>query len=338
MMRLFEMAATRWGILSAGKISHDFVTCLRSTRDHEIVAVAGKNIDKVKEFAELHEIKNVLNKYEDMVKQDNVDVVYCGSLNPQHYPLVKLLLENGKPVLCEKPLTMCLEHTEELVRIARQNRVFLMEALWSRFLPAYEVLRRRIGELGEIQSVQVSFGMAQIGKCDRVTKSQLGGSSILDIGIYTINFAQLIFKDEYPAEVRAVGEISPEGVDIQTAIVLKYPSGKLASLTTSVSADLPCEATVYGKNGFIKARTLHKPFWCPDTIEVNGQKEVLPFPETILPCNYVNSSGLRYEASHVRECLNKGLTESPVLPLQATLNFARIIQTCLDQMGAKLKV
>ncbi|XP_022662263.1 trans-1,2-dihydrobenzene-1,2-diol dehydrogenase-like [Varroa jacobsoni] len=329
------MVSTRWGIISAGKISHDFVTCLRSLRDHEVVVVAAMNVTNARKFALLHKIEKVLDNYDDMAKQDNIDIVYCGSLNPQHYTVVKHLLENGKPVLCEKPLTMCLEHTEELVKIARKNKTFLMEAIWSRFLPVYDELQKRHSEIGEIHSVEASFGLAEIGGVDRVTKPELGGSSLLDIGIYVIHFAQLIFKDVYPSEIRAVGEITPDGVDVQTCISLKYPSGKLASLTTSVLADLPCEATVFGSKGKIK---VHKPFWCPDSIEVNGKTETFPYPATIGPCNYVNSSGLRYEAIHVRDCLNNGLAESPILPLEATLNMARIMQSCLDQMGAKLKI
>ncbi|XP_003748342.1 trans-1,2-dihydrobenzene-1,2-diol dehydrogenase isoform X2 [Galendromus occidentalis] len=323
--------ATVWGILSAGKISHDFVTALRSLENHEVKVVAAKNLDNAKKFAALHKIPVILDNYEDIITQ-GVDVVYCGSLNTQHYELVKLLLENKIPVLCEKPLTMYAKHTQALVKIARENKVFLMEAIWSRFLPVYDELRKNLPSIGEIQQVNVTFGSKEIKKCERVTKPELGGSSILDIGVYCVNFAQLIFQDEVPVQIQAVGDISSDGVDFQTAMILKYRSGKFASLTTSLTADLPCEAIVHGVNGSIK---LANPFWCPESLDVNGRKIHLPFPETLLPCNYVNSSGLRYEAMHVRECLQKGLTESPVLPLDATLKIAEIMEICLKKVGAK---
>lgn len=325
--------ATRWGIISAGRISHDFVTCLRSmSRDeHQIVAVAARNVVNAKKFAERHHIATVFDNYDAMTACD-VDIVYIGALNTEHYNIAKNLLSGGKAVLCEKPMTMTLKQTEELIKIAREKKVFLMEAMWSRFLPIYrEMMEKHLPSMGEIHQVQVAFGLKVIEDSERVVKPALGGSSILDIGIYAINFAQMMFKDEMPVEVKAVGEVNSEGVDINTAMIFKYPNGRIASLTTSVTADLSCEAKAIGKSGTL---TLSKCFWCTDKMVLPDGKEVhIPFPDTIEPCVYDNSTGLRYEAMHVRECLKKGLTESPIMSLDVSRTFAFLMESCMKQIG-----
>jgi len=304
--------------------------------EHEVVAVAARNVANANKFAELHKIPKVFDNYDALLTYSNVDVVYIGVLNTEHYTIVKKLLEAGKAVLCEKPMTMTLAQTEELIKIAREKKVFLMEAMWSRFLPIYrEMMDKQLASVGEIQQAHAAFGLSVIGATDRVTKKSLGGSSILDIGVYAINFAQMMFKDEVPVEVKATGEVNAEGVDVNTAMVFKYPNGKIASLTTSVTADLSCEAKAIGTKGTL---TLPKLFWCTDKMILPDGKEVhIPFPDTVVPCNYDNSSGLRYEAMHVRECLQKGLKESPIMPLHVSRTFAYLMESCMHQVGTVFK-
>lgn len=152
-----------WGIVAAGKISNDFVTAVATLpdTDHRVVAIAARDLNRARDFAELHDIEKSYGSYEELAGDPNVEVAYIGVLNPQHYAVVKLMLENGKHVLCEKPLCMNEREAKELIAFAEQKKLFLMEAMWSRFFPSYQYLRQQIesGKLGDIREVHVSFGL-----------------------------------------------------------------------------------------------------------------------------------------------------------------------------------
>lgn len=154
--------ALKWGIASAGKISHDFVNALGtlSITDHIVVAVAARDLNRAEEFAKLHDIEKHYGTYEELANDSNVEIVYIGVLNPQHFPVAMLMLENGKHVLCEKPLCMNGKEVRKLTSYAEEKKLFLMEGIWSRFFPSYQYLREQIdnGILGEIKEVHVSLG------------------------------------------------------------------------------------------------------------------------------------------------------------------------------------
>lgn len=152
----------RWGIASAGKICHDFVNALGTLADgdHEVVAVAARDLTRAKEFADLHGIGTWHEGYESLATDANVQVVYIGVLNPQHFEVAMLMLEHGKHVLCEKPLCMNEKESRKLIMYAERKKLLLMEAIWSRFFPSYQYLKRQIqnGILGDIETVNVEFG------------------------------------------------------------------------------------------------------------------------------------------------------------------------------------
>nr|CAD7435799.1 unnamed protein product [Timema monikensis] len=163
--------ATRWGIASAGKISHDFVTALSvlPQAEHVVVAVAARQLSRAKDFATLHNIKAAYGSYEELAKDPNVDVVYVGSIHPQHMQITSLMLNSGKPCLVEKPLTLNLKETKQLINLARNKKLFLMEAIWSRFFPVYQLLRDELkaGTLGDVLQVIANFGIP-IENVDRI--------------------------------------------------------------------------------------------------------------------------------------------------------------------------
>lgn len=156
------MAELRWGIASAGKISHDFVNALGtlSSSHHAVIAVAARAQASADKFAQLHGIPEAYEGYEHLAHNSNINVVYVGNLNPQHYEVAKLMLENGKHVLCEKPLCMNTAEVVALTNFATERKLFLMEGIWSRFFPSYQYLRKQIrdGALGEVQEIDVAFG------------------------------------------------------------------------------------------------------------------------------------------------------------------------------------
>lgn len=162
--------ALRWGIASAGKISHDFVNAIETlATEHQVVAVAARDLNRAIEFAKLHNIDKYYDTYKDLANDQNVEVVYIGVLNPQHFSVAILMLDAGKHVLCEKPLCMNEREVKELVTFAKQKRLFLMEAVKSRFYPSYQHLRDQIdnNNLGAIQEVHVTMG-SQMSHVERM--------------------------------------------------------------------------------------------------------------------------------------------------------------------------
>ncbi|XP_050348689.1 trans-1,2-dihydrobenzene-1,2-diol dehydrogenase-like [Nymphalis io] len=329
----------RWGIVTSGKISHDFVNAFNSypkKGDQIIAAVAARNKSRADEFAKLHNIAKVYDSYEDMAKGNEIDVVYIGALNPYHYRLSKMFLECGKHVLCEKPLCLNYKETESLISIARKRKLFLMEAIWSRLNPLYMSLEKEIqsNNLGDVQFVEVNFGVL-IADVDRLNKKELGGSAVLDIGIYALQFAQFIFKDE-PIKTTAVGELNDDGVDLVDTIVLEYKGGRRAVINLHTKTKLWNKATVVGSKG---RATLEEPFHFPLTLtHVNGKQEKITLHSSKLEYNFENSAGLVYEAIEVARCIKEGLIESPHLTHQDTLVLAKLRDIVRKQVGVHFDV
>jgi len=325
--------ATRWGIASAGLISHDFTNAIgiHPAEDHQVVAVAARKLADAEEFAAKHGIKKAYGDYEDLAKDADIDVIYIGAINTVHLSLAKLYLNAGKAVLCEKPLCMNLKETKELVELARSKKVFLMEAVWSRCLPAYKALREEIsaGTVGEVKQVIATFG--EIIDVPRMHKKDLGGGTILDLGIYTIQVAQLVFGGEVPTVV-ASGHMGEDGVDESTSTTLIYKNGRTATLVTHSRVKLNNEAMIVGTKGTL---TLPYPMWTPTELRLpTGEEKKFPVPSGAKhPFNFNNSANMSYESQHVRECLLAGKTESPLVSLEETLTMASIMEQVRKQIG-----
>ncbi|KAG8177732.1 hypothetical protein JTE90_026574 [Oedothorax gibbosus] len=323
--------ATRWGVAGAGKICHDFVTAVQSVpgKDHEFVAVAARSSDSANEFAKQHNISKAYGSYEELAKDPNVEVVYIGVVNAFHYDVGKLMLENGKHVLLEKPLTLNLKQTQSLIEIAKRKKCFLMEAVWTRFLPAIRFLTELLesGSIGDVVHVDVNFGFNLLG-IERLTKREVGGGTILDLGIYTINAVMMAYKEQ-PKDIKAVGHLNDDGVDIAVSCSLSFSNNRTASMATSAQAEMSNELTITGTKGVIKVPL----FWCPTSVITSEKTYEFPLPSTIAPCNFVNSSGLRYEAMEVRECLIKGALESSILPLKDSETMSYIMDEMRKQIG-----
>ncbi|XP_061717539.1 trans-1,2-dihydrobenzene-1,2-diol dehydrogenase-like [Cydia pomonella] len=325
----------RWGIVSAAKIANDFVNAMNSfpgKGDQAVVAIAARDRSCAEAFAKTHNIPTVFDSYQAMAESEGViDVVYIGTLNPDHYPLAKLFLEHGKHVLCEKPLCLNLKQAQSLINIAKKNKRFLMEAVWSRFAPAYLELEKEIasGKLGEVKRVEVNFGVPLLDVA-RLSKKDLGGSTVLDLGVYVLQFAQLVFKDE-PTKVTVVGETNEDGVDIDETIILEYSGGRRAVLTADATVKMWNKATVTGTKG---RATVEEPFHFPETlIRADGTVEVFKLHDSKLPYNFGNSAGLVYESLEVARCIREGLLESPRMSHRESLVLAKLEDTVRKQLG-----
>ncbi|XP_046963654.1 trans-1,2-dihydrobenzene-1,2-diol dehydrogenase-like [Vanessa cardui] len=329
----------RWGIVTSGKISHDFVNAFNSfpnVGDQVIAAVAARDKSRAEKFAKTHKIAKVFASYDEMARSSDIDVAYIGALNPDHFELSKLFLECGKHVLCEKPLCMNYKETESLLNIAKSKKLFIMEAVWSRFAPSYLALEKEIqsGKLGDVQFVEVNFGVP-IENVDRLRKKDLGGSAVLDIGIYALQFAQFVFREE-PVKVMAVGEINNDGVDVVDTIILEYSDNRRAVLNVNAKIKLWNKATVYGTKGRV---TVEDPFHFPDImIHSDGKVENFALHTSALEYNFGNSAGLVYEALEVARCIKQGLTESPRMSHEESLLLAKLRDIVRKQVGVHFEV
>jgi predicted dehydrogenase len=309
------MNKTKWGILACGRIAGKFANDLKLLDDAELWAVGSRSLEKATAFAEQHGFRHSYGSYEALVNDPNVDVIYIASPHAQHHEHTLLCINHGKPVLCEKAFAINSIQAHEMIDTARASGVFLMEALWSRFLPHYQETMRMVkdGQLGQIGSVLANFGfIPEPPVPDRLFNPALGGGTLLDIGIYNVFFAISVLGR--PDEVVAHMTPALTGIDQQCAVTFTYQNGALAQLFSSFEANLPIEAEISGPKGRIRLTTrFYEPTarieWYPGRVDSRIEIPVEKHP----------GWGYQHQARHVQECLRQGLTESPVWGHQDTL-------------------
>ncbi|XP_034254346.1 trans-1,2-dihydrobenzene-1,2-diol dehydrogenase-like [Thrips palmi] len=329
--------ALRWGVACAGQICHDFLTAMGTlpAGDHQVVAVAARDMQRAKDFAALHKIPVAYASYEELAANKDVEIVYIGSVCTNHYEMATMFLQHGKHVLCEKPLTLSSRDTIALVELAKSKRRFFMEAVWSRFFPAYEYIREQLasGAIGDI--VQVNANMTiHFPEGSRVRTKSQGGGTVLDFGVYVLQLVLMVFGPRMPLEVRAVGHVNNTGCDDATAVVLKYPGNRTAMVGTSALADMNNDAVIWGTKGFIK---IVDPFWCPTKVVSGNETKEFPLPPGAHPYFNRNSSGLRFEADEVKRCIRQGLLECPKMMHEESITIAKIQDEIRKQIGVSIK-
>ncbi|GAA5177720.1 Gfo/Idh/MocA family oxidoreductase [Rugosimonospora acidiphila] len=316
----------RWGILATGNIANTFAQDLALLPDAEIAAVGSRTLDAARAFATRHGIPRAYGSWAELAADPEIDVVYVATPHSAHHEAARLCLEAGKAVLCEKPMTLDLASAQDLVTLAGERGVFLMEAMWMRTIPAIRKIVELVadGAIGEVTAVYADFGIAgPFEPTSRLRDPALGGGALLDLGVYPVTFAQLFLGP--PQRIAALASLTPEGVDDNTGIILGYDGGALASLHCGIVGATPCTATIVGETGRIELPTL---FFRPDrfTIHRGQQAEVVQVP--------IRGNGMGYEAEEVMRCLREGLTESPLVPLSSTIEVMR----CLDAVRAQIGV
>src|SRR6478735_8212752 len=237
----------RWGVLATGGIAATFTADLQAVPGAEVVAVASRTDTSAKAFAERFGIPKAYGSWAELAADDEVDVVYVATPHSAHREATALCLKAGKHVLCEKAFTLNSREAEELVALARDRGLFLMEAMWTYCNPVIRRLTALIadGAIGDIRTVQADFGLAGPFDPDhRLRNRALGGGALLDLGVYPVSFAQLLLGE--PDRIQAGALLSPEGVDLNTGMLLGWDSGATALLSCSIVANLPTAATVIG--------------------------------------------------------------------------------------------
>lgn len=309
-----------------------FVSDLRRVPDCEVSAVGSRDRDRAYAFAARHSVAAVQSSarahgsYDDLVNDPNVDVIYVATPHPQHKAIALKAIEAGKAVLVEKAFCATLAGAQEVVDAARAKGVFAMEAMWTRFQPVVVALREVVasGQLGELVGVQGDlFAYRKYDPTDRLFAPELGGGATLDLGVYVVSFAQMLLGN--PSEVVARGDKYPNGVDASCSFLLNYPSGATATLMCALKAEGPGRMIVTGSKGWVEVLPR---FHHPTRMAVH-RAGVLTREYDLMPMG----RGYTHEIIEVNRCLNEGLTESPVMPLDDTISVMDTLQQALDQMG-----
>lgn len=318
----------RWGIIGLGKIAHKLADSLQFVPNAVVHAVASRNDEKAKIFAEQYQAPHHFGSYEDLLTVKDLDVIYIATPHSEHHANTLMCLKAGIPVLCEKAFAFNTKQVQEMIAEAQSRKVFLMEAIWTRFLPAtlktLEIIKS--GVIGDVRHVEADFGfLAAYNPEGRLFNPNLAGGSLMDIGIYPLFISKLLLGK--PKEMKAVAVLTETGVDMKCSMALSYPNGATATLFSTLDAKTDCTATIYGTKGKV---LIHSRFHESTGITIELTDES---PE-YFPCERLGD-GYCYEVRHVQECLANGLTESPLLPLQFSLELMQMMDEIRQQVGLK---
>lgn len=339
--------ALKWGIMGCGNISNGFIHSLRKCAQPNVVhAVAASNsAERARAFvADLQVPKRetpirAYGTYEQLLSDPDIEIIYVGNLNETHCQWVCAALDHGKHVLCEKPMALSLAEAETIVKKAHQTGLFVMEGFWSRFFPVWRMLRTILDnkQFGAMKMIGADFGLALPPSRFRLDLSECPAA---DIGVYTVMFAMFCCGDRMPSAIRAQAVKNAAGVDVCGQMFLEFDGDVKASLMYNAEVVCPNAAFVAFENGIVQIPDW---FYCPTRIRIikgkshgeDMQTEEHHFPLADDPQMYVfpNTSGLRYEADHVYECIRKGLKESPVMPLCSSINISAVMEEIRHQIG-----
>ncbi|WP_320069204.1 Gfo/Idh/MocA family oxidoreductase [Micromonospora sp. RTGN7] len=321
---------TRWGILATGHIAGRFAEDLRLVPGAELVAVGSRAAESAERFAARHGAKRAYGSWAELAADDEVDAIYVATPHAAHHEAAMTCLAAGRAVLVEKPFTLDLTDSTELVETARARGVFLMEAMWMRTNPLILRVVELIadGAIGRVTGVQADFGLAgPFAPESRMRARALGGGALLDLGVYPVSLAHLVLG--VPQHVRAWAKLGPEGVDENTGIILGYDSGAVATLSCGMTGATPVVASITGTDGRIDLPT---PFFRPPSAILHRAGAD---PETI-PAD-LTGGGYQYEAAEVQRCLTEGLTESPLVPHATTLEVMALLDAVRGEIGVRYR-
>ncbi len=323
------MNKINWGIIGTGVIANNFAKALNIVKEANIYGVASRSIDKATAFANKYKIDHVFADYTAMIADPMVDVIYIAVPNTEHFMYTKACILGGKHVLCEKPVSVNASETRGLMELAKENKVFLMEAMWTKFLPATTCVKEWIDSerIGAIQFMDINFGFS--GERDynsRLFNPELGGGALLDVGIYLIHYATFLMNS-LPDQIQSTKYIGISGVDEMNSISFTYKEGALAVLNSAISTRIGTKAIIIGSKGKIVVDDFYR-----------AQKALIYDEEDILIETFYEpfeENGYEYEAMEVNRCIMEGVLENPRNPLSKTIEIMEIMDHIRDEWNLK---
>ncbi|MEX1382378.1 Gfo/Idh/MocA family protein [Lutibacter sp.] len=313
-----------WAILGCGNIAEKFSTELKMLPNANLYATASRNLENAQRFANKFDFEKAFGSYLEMVKDPNVDIVYVATPHNFHLEHTLLCLNHKKAVLCEKAFAINTKEVEQMIAASKENNTFLMEAFWVIFRPKYLKIQEIITSenLGKLKFVKSDFMFnGDYNPQNRLYNVDLGGGSLLDIGIYSI-FTALMFLGS-PDEIKTLAHFSPTGSEESISMLFGYKNGATAVLTSSFDSEYKNESELCFERGIIKYDRFSK-----DPILLIKDKKT-----TKIPFENGPNMGYQFEAIHVMECLDKNLIESPILPLSLSLKLMNILDAVRKDAG-----
>jgi predicted dehydrogenase len=321
----------RWGVLAPGWIAHNFASALRRGTRQDIVAVGSRSLERARSFADEFGAANAYGSYAELVDDPQVDIVYVASPHSEHHRQTRLALEAGKPVLVEKAFTRDAAEARDLIGLARSRNLFLLEAMWSRFLPHYDVIQQALqsGLIGDVTTVFADHGQGLYPDGPkRLSSPDLAGGALLDLGVYPLSFAAFVLGPF--TSVSATGALTAQGVDSQESVTVTNESGALGVLHASMLARSSTTASICGTDGRLD---IGGPFYAPTWVRLHDRDgEVLDQYDS---AGDVVHQGLRYEAAEAARCLAAGQLESTLHPLSETLRVMEAMDSVRAQLGVR---
>lgn len=321
------MERIRWGVLAPGRIANSFAEGLKLLPQGEAYAVASRDLLKAQAFAEKHGFRKAYGSYEELARDEAVDAVYVSNPHPFHEESVVMCLKHGKAVLCEKPLAVNQHQVEHMIAATRENKAFLMEAMWTRFLPAVRKTAALIrdGAIGRVVHVSADFGFrSTVNPEGRLFAPRLAGGSLLDVGVYNLAFCSMIFGEQ-PESIQSHLTIGETGVDEIATALLRYSGGRSAFIVSAVRMNTAQEAVIYGEEGMIRVPE----YWHGKEILLKNRsgEQTLHIP--------FEASGFQFEIQEVMDCLKRGEKQSAIMPVEESLAIARMMDSIRQAAGLR---
>ncbi len=317
----------KWGIIGLGKIARKFAADLQLSNESVLEGVASRDLSRAKLFAKEFNALKYYGSYESLVNDSDIDVIYIATPHVFHFENTMMCLKKGKAVLCEKPMGINSQEVEIMVHEARSRNLFLMEGLWTRFIPATEKLIDILDnkEIGAINSVSADFGFkGEVNPMARLYNKKLGGGSLLDIGIYPVYLSILALG--LPKSITANAKMTDTGVDSSCSMIFKYENGASATLESTFEEDTTIEGFIEGVEGSIK---LHNRFHHTEKLTINRKGKIEE-----LNLRY-KGFGYFHEIEEVNKCLILGHSESSKLPLSTSLDLILLLDRVKEGIGLK---
>jgi predicted dehydrogenase len=316
----------KFGIIGLGKIANKFAQDLITVDGCLLQAVGSRDLTKSKDFAASYKATHYYSSYEEVAANPEVDVIYIATPHVFHFDNTMMCLHAGKAVICEKPFAMNLKEVEIMIKTAKEKKLFLMEALWTRFIPGTLKVMELMDQntIGEVHSIQANFGyLATTDPNSRLMAKELGGGSLLDIGIYPVFISLLLLG--IPIETKSIAQLTATGIDQHCTMLMKFKNGATAALESSFLAKTSNKTVIYGSKGKI---TMHAPFHHTEkiTVETHDKK---PY-KIKLP---LKNNGYTYEIEEVKNCLLSGQLESDKMSHQNSYELIKTIDLIRSQIN-----
>lgn len=314
------------GIIGAGTIAHKMAETVTKSGIANMYAIASRSIDKAREFAAIYNIPKAYGSYEEIAADSDIDLIYIATPHSRHYEDCMLCIENGRNVLCEKAFTANAIQAKKLLEIAKEKNVFITEAIWTRYIPMRFVLDEILesGIIGEISSLTANLGY-DLSMLDRLQLPELAGGALLDLGVYTLNFAVMAFGKDI-AQIKSTCTLNKHGVDMNNSIIIKYKDGKTALLHSNFNAKTDRMGIIYGSKGRIEFKNINN---CEGIKVILNNDEVIDYP--VPP----QVSGYEYEVISSLKAIKENRLECDEMPHSETIFIMELMDSLRKEWGIK---